>query len=128
MPYAVKTFQNIDIIGKYQHGFKKDRSTLTLSFQLQSIIARSLDKDNYIVTASLDLSAAFDVVNIELLLKRLRVLGLPDEVVALIKIWLKNRLFYLYVQVSNHYTNFIEINSGTILGPIFYLRLVVPLY
>ena len=78
--------------------------------------------------ASMDLSAAFDVVNIELLLTRLRILGLPADVVALIEIWLKNRLFY--VQVSDLNSNFIEINSGTIqgsiLGPILYAIFVAP--
>ena len=81
--------QNIDITGKHQHGFKRKRSTSTLSLQLQSIIARGLDEDNYVAMASLDLSAAFNVVNIELLLTRLRILGLPADNVALIEIWLK---------------------------------------
>ena len=80
--------------------------------------------------ASMDLSAAFDVVHIELLLTRLRILGLPADVVALIEIWLKNRLFY--VQVSDLNSNFIEINSvtiqGSILGPILYAIFVAPLY
>ena len=49
--------------------------------------------------SSFNLSAAFNVVNIELLLTRLRILGLLVDVVALIEIWLKNRLFY--VQVSD---------------------------
>jgi hypothetical protein len=38
--------------------------------------------------ASLDLSAAFDMVNTTLLLKRLVIIGLPTDVVELIKIWL----------------------------------------
>ena len=41
--------------------------------------------------ASLDLSAAFDVVNIELLLKRLVIIGLPSDVTDLIGIWLSKR-------------------------------------
>ena len=53
---------------------------------------------------SLDLNPAFNVVNIELLIKRLEILGLPDDIVALIEIWLKNRLFY--VQVSDLNSNF----------------------
>ena len=35
--------------------------------------------------ASLDLSAAFDVVNTALLLKRLKIIGLPEDVIRLIK-------------------------------------------
>ena len=38
--------------------------------------------------ASLDLSSAFDVVNTALLIKRLRIIGLPNDVITLIEIWL----------------------------------------
>ena len=83
--------QKIDITGKHQHGFKKNRGTASLAIQLQSIIARALDEDNYVAMASLDLSAAFDVVNIDLLIDRLRVLGVPCDMVGLLSIWLRNR-------------------------------------
>ena len=43
---------------------------------------------------SLDLSAAFDIVNVKLLLTRLRIIGLPTDIVKLIEIWLKERYFY----------------------------------
>ena len=79
--------------GKHQHGFKKNRSTATLSLQLQSLIARGLDEDNFVAMGSLDLSAMFEGVNIELLVKRLEILGLPGDIIALIEIWLKNKLF-----------------------------------
>ena len=45
--------------------------------------------------ASLDLSAAFDIVDIEPLLKRLRIIGLPDDLIRLISIWLKDRNYYI---------------------------------
>ncbi len=54
---------NVDLTGEQQHGFKKKRSTITAGLTLQSIISRSLDKDDYLVMSSLDLSAAFDLVN-----------------------------------------------------------------
>ena len=54
---------NVDLISKQQHG--KSKSNTTLALQLQSLIARALDNDNYLLMASLDLSTAFDVVNID---------------------------------------------------------------
>ena len=62
---------------------------------LQSMIARALDEDCYVALASIDLSAAFDVVDVGLLIKRLRVLGLPNDVITLIEIWLRERYFYV---------------------------------
>ena len=120
----------VDLTGKQQHGFKKNKSTSTLSLQLQSLIARALDEDNYALMASVDLSAAFDVVNIDLLMERLRVIGLPEDVLTLIHIWLKNR--YFYVELGDQTSIFHEINSGTIqgsiLGPILYAIYVSPLF
>ena len=55
------------------------------------MIARALDDDCYVALASIDLSAAFDVVDVGLLIKRLRILGLPDDVITLIEMWLKER-------------------------------------
>ena len=43
--------------------------------------------------ASLDLIMAFDMVNTELLIKRLRVMGMPTDPIALIKEWLVGRTF-----------------------------------
>ena len=78
----------IDLTGKAQHGFKKKHSTTTAGLKLQTVLARALDGNNYALMASLDLSAAFDVVNVELLLKRLQIIGLPDDLVSPIRNWL----------------------------------------
>jgi hypothetical protein len=45
---------------------------------LQSIIARAVNDGKYGLVSSLDLSSAFDVVNIKLLFKSLRITG-PRE-------------------------------------------------
>ena len=78
----IEILHSVDFTAKQQHGFKKCKSTFTLAVQFQSLIARSLDDDNYTLMASIDLSAAFDVVNIDLLMKRLRILGLPDDLLS----------------------------------------------
>jgi hypothetical protein len=126
----IENLTGIDLTGKQQHGFKRNKSTTTLSLQLQSLIARALDEDNFALMASVDLSAAFDVVNIDLLLVRLRLIGLPGDLVGLIEVWLRNRFFY--VEVSDHSSNLLEINTGTIqgsiLGPILYAIYVAPLF
>ena len=53
--------------------------------------------------ASLDLSAAFDIVNVPLLIKRLEIVGLPRDVVSLIETWLTERFFY--VEIDNVASN-----------------------
>jgi hypothetical protein len=69
----------VDIFGKTQHGFRKGRSTVTAAIELQACLAESMDNNHYVAVASLDLSAAFDVINIELLMKRLEKIGIPRD-------------------------------------------------
>jgi hypothetical protein len=80
--------------------------------------------------ASLDLSAAFDMVNTSLLIKRLKIIGLPTDVVDLIKIWLDDRSFYVSVDEKN--SRMLDLVCGTvqgsILGPILYAMYVSPLF
>ena len=126
----IEILSSVDLSGKQQHGFKKTKSTATLGLQIQSLIARALDDSNFVLMASVDLSAAFDVVNIDLLIERLEIIGLPADIVGLIKCWLKNRSFY--VEINGLNSMFYDINSGTIqgsiLGPILYAIYVSPLF
>ena len=119
-----------DFTGRNQHGFKQKRSTCTLSIELQNLIARALDEDKLVLLASLDLSSAFDIVNVDLLIKRLRILGLPKDVIDLINIWLNNRMFYVTVEGNNSllYELLMGTVQGSILGPVLYAMFVSPLF
>ena len=112
----IEISSNVDLSGKQQHGFKKSKSSNTLGLQIQSIIARALAESNYVLMASVDRSAAFDVVNIDLLIDRLKITGLLQDIVELIRCWLKNRSFNVEVHGLN--SMFYDINSGTIQGSI----------
>ena len=117
------------LTGDNQHGFKKNRSTTTASADIQSKISALMDEDQYVAMASLDLSAAFDVVNVDLLLKRLRTMGITEDITHLLESWLKNRL--CYVEVRDSCSQYYDSNSGTvqgsILGPVLFSLFVSPL-
>jgi endonuclease/exonuclease/phosphatase family metal-dependent hydrolase len=121
---------SVDITGHDQHGFKKGRSTSTLAITLQSILARALDEGKYGLVSSLDLSSAFDVVNIDLLLKRLKIVGMPEDLIALVSVWLRNRSYYVSVDGENSIIHDIQLGTiqGSILGPILYAIFVSPLF
>ena len=114
--------------GKQQHGFMKNKSTATAGLLLQSLIARALDDDHYVALAGIDLSAAFDVVDVELLIKRLKILGLPNDVIQLMKCWLKKRFFYVCVggSESSIKVTWYGIVQGSILGPILICHIHLP--
>jgi hypothetical protein len=81
------------------------------------------------MVATLDLSSAFDVVNINNLLKRLRIVGLPNDLIELISVWLNDRSYY----VSLGRTNLVlwSFLLGTVLGlvlePVLCAIFVLPL-
>jgi hypothetical protein len=89
---------------------------------LQSIIGRALNEDKFVLVASLDLSAAFDLVNTNLLITRLKIVGLPEDVIDLIEVWLKERSYYVIIDVIN--SVLFDVLQGTvqesILGPVLY--------
>ena len=88
-----------------------------------------MDDNNYVAVASLDLSSAFDVVNIGLLLTRLTIMGLPQDIVGLLKVWLADRV--AYVEVEGSCSEFFDTTSGTVqgsvLGPVLFNLFISPL-
>jgi hypothetical protein len=80
--------------------------------------------------ASLDLSETFYMVNIMLLIKRLKIIGLPDDVVELVKVWLTERSFHVSADGNN--SSMLDLVCGTvqgsILGPMLYTIHVLPLF
>lgn len=112
-----------------QHGFKKNKSTTTAALTLQNIIASAMDEDCYVAVASMDLTAAFDVLNVDLLLKRLDIMGIPNDILQLITAWLKNRLAYVEVgsSCSDYYPVDFGSGQGSILGPVLFNYYMAPL-
>ena len=90
--------ENVDITGENQHGFKRKRSMTTAGLAIQSALARALDLGEFALMANLDLSSAFDV---KLLLKRMRIVGLPNDIIKLVEIWLLSRKYYVTVHGKN---------------------------
>ena len=71
-----------------------------------------------VLIISIGLSAAFDLVNIDLLMKRLSIIGLPRDVLSLIKLWLMKRSFYVSIDVVNSLV--VDLETGTIQGSIVF--------
>lgn len=119
----------VDLTGEEQHGFKKNRSTVTAGLSLQHAISSALDEGQIAGCVSLDLSSAFDVVNQDLLIKRMKILGLPPDVCSLVEEWLKDRS--AYVEIGQDTSDFFCVDDGTIqgsvMGPILFSIFIRPL-
>jgi hypothetical protein len=121
---------NVDLTGESQHGFKKGRGTVTALKEIQSHIARKIDEGQYVAMGSLDLTAAFDMVDIDLLMKRLLTLGLPSDWLDLLGAWLRD--LAAFVEVSADRSMLYDVNIGTvqglILGPVLFHLFVSPVF
>jgi hypothetical protein len=125
----IESSNQIDLTGKNQHGFKKAQSTITALKEIQSQIATKIDEGYYIAMGSLDLTAAFDVVNIDLLIQRLKNSGLPLDWMELLEAWLRDRA--AFVEVSADRSILYDVNIGTvqgsILGPVLFSLFISPI-
>ena len=121
--------EGCDLTGKSQHGFKKDHSTETACLELQSLIASHCDEGKYVTVCSLDLTAAFDLVDVGLLLKHLKIMGLPTQLIRVIADWLTDRHFYCEMNGRCSMVKLVEHGTvqGSILGPLLFALFISPL-
>lgn len=117
-------------MGKSQHGFKLKHSTTAAGLTLQTILAMALNDDNNAIMASPDSSATFDVMNVKLLLKRMDIIRVPDDIIQLIKNQLAERYVYETIEGNNSCVHCSGAGTvqGSILGPILYSIFVSPLF
>ena len=125
----IEILEGCDLTGNFQHGFKKERSTETACLEVQSKIAQACDTGDFVVMAGIDMSAAFDVVDHDILMKRLKTVGLPKILLKVLWSWLTQRSFYC--EIGGKTSVFQNITHGTVqgsvLGPVLFAIFIAPL-
>ena len=98
----------------FQHGFRKNHSTTTAALTVQNIIAKALDKKKKVIVVSTDMSAAFDLLDKEVLLPRMKKLGIPQNLCRIYDDFLSNRR--AFVQCGESKSDEIDIPIGCVQG------------
>ena len=105
------------------HGYRKHRSTQTALLQLYDKWVRAAKDGKLSGVVLLDLSAAFDLVDPELLLQKLRLYGAGDEVLGWLESYLTGR--HQAVWIDHSMSDFLPcevgVPQGSNLGPLLFL-------
>ena len=105
------------------HGYRSNRSTQTALLQMYDRWVRASSAGNLSGIVLLDLSAAFDLVDPELLIKKLRIYKFDNDILEWIKSYLTNR--HQAVWVDNILSDFLHspvgVPQGSNLGPLLFL-------
>lgn len=111
-------FTNNNMISPKQYGFRPGFTTSDFLIDLIEEITSSLDKGLYVVSLFLDLSKAFDTVNHQILLNKLKYYGLQQSEYNWFQSYLNNRKQQVHANGVASDTRFIStgVPQGSILG------------
>ena len=118
--------QDSSFLYMYQSGFRKSYSTDTCLMHLTDFIRLEMDKGNNVGMVLLDLQKAFDTVNHEILLGKMKSMGLSNSAVNWFDSYLSNR--EQLIDLSGVKSSLDNISCGvpqsSILGPLLFLMYV----
>ena len=135
LPLVSKVFEKIihnqtqlylddnNILYKFQSGFRKNYSTDNNLAYLNDKILNGFEKSLYTGMVLIDLQKAFDTIDHNIFLKKLKCLGFADPSIEWFKSYLECR--YFRVNIDNVYSEkqilSCGVPQGSILGPLIFL-------
>ena len=105
------------------HGYRKHRSTQTALLQMYNKWVQAASDSQLSGVVLLDLSAAFDLVDPELLLQKLRVYGFDNDIMSWVESYLTNRFQAVWIDhaMSDFLPSRVGVPQGSNLGPLLFL-------
>jgi hypothetical protein len=120
-------FKTQNLFNKTQHGFLKGKSTISAVFEFLENILNGLDDGMFDIGFFLDLSKAFECVELILMILKLESYGIRGLPLTLLKSYLTNRRQFVNIKnedgecKSRLIENNTGVPQGSILAPLFFL-------
>lgn len=112
-----------NIVPVFQSGFRQNFSTSNTLAQVIDDLITSSDKKLISVLVLLDFSKAFDTINHQLLVSKLKFYGFSTNSLHFVESYLSNRK--QKIKINSSYSDFVDISSGvaqgSTLGPLFFI-------
>ena len=116
-------FDTNDTLNSSQYGFRRKHSTLHALINAAENLYHSIDNKHYTLGIFIDFSKAFDTVNHVILIEKLRMYGLRDNMLNLLKNYLVDRK--QYVSYGGIESTLLDITcgvpQGSVLGPLLFI-------
>ena len=116
----VSHLEDNNLLYENQYDFLRGKSTVHNILQLTNKIAQDLNDKKFVISVFLDLRKAFDVVSHDILIDKLRKLGIDNTALNWFISYLDNRQQFVDIGGQNSTNRLIDISviQGSILGPI----------
>ena len=138
LPFVSKIFEKVihtqtqsfldenKILYKFQSGFRQNHSTDTSLSYLNDKILRGFDEGLFTGMILIDLQKAFDTIDHEIFLKKIRCLGFNESAIRWYKSYLDDRYFVVNVEGTFSEKALLScgVPQGSILGPLIFLLYV----
>ena len=116
-------FKHNNLLYNGQYGFRPKHSTELAALELVDRLTLDLDKNEIPLCIFLDLSKAFDTINHQILLDKLKHYGFSELSLTLLSSYLNNRKQYVHLKNIN--SDSLDIHTGvpqgSILGPLLFI-------
>ena len=110
----------------HQHGFRPQHSTETATTSIFALINKLFERKKKVILVTLDMSAAFDLLDKSILIPKLRAHGFPERIIAIYKDFLSGRRAVVQVgeSVSEPFDQEVGCVQGSPSGPLLFSLLV----
>ena len=123
-------FQDNSLYGKFQSAYREGHSTETALLRVHNDVMCALDRQKDLILVMLDLPAAFDTIDHDILMHRLRTrFGIGGKVFDWLNSFLRGRTQRVRIgsTVSKAHELQFGVPQGSVLGPVLFSLYMVPL-